>query len=346
MHIALNTLPGTAVPFPHHVVRYLDQVIDRIQKEKPSVTFSCVHLSDEDSPFPRLPSIEAAPPKSGLRARFSRSDSIDGLLLKHKAALILSPLQTAVARTSLPQVLLALDLAPWESKDGPKASARDAKIACANARHLIVPTDQLRRRCLELFEAPMEKIVVAPPGVAAGLDSPTHSVVEKPYFVFFYDPLSAPLMATIRKALEKRHEEFPFTQVIVGPTLPDEPRQWGPGVVRIEQCPANHLAGLYQEAAFFLYPAPHDDCGLRVLEALAAGVPVVAAGTRGLTEVAGNAPIYFNGESLDAFFQSLKRVLAEDGQSRGKRIETGKQTAGRYNWEKTMWKVLATFKAG
>ena len=192
----------------------------------------------------------------------------------------------------------------------------------------------------------MEKIVVAPPGVAAGLDSPTHSVVEKPYFVFFYDPLSAPLMATIRKALEKRHEEFPFTQVIVGPTLPDEPRQWGPGVVRIEQCPANHLAGLYQEAAFFLYPAPHDDCGLRVLEALAAGVPVVAAGTRGLTEVAGNAPIYFNGESLDAFFQSLKRVLAEDGQSRGKRIETGKQTAGRYNWEKTMWKVLATFKAG
>lgn len=344
MHIAINTIAGTDVPFPHHVVRYLSQVVERIQKEKPSVRFSCLHVEDEPNYFPSLPPIPTTAPATGFRVRFGRGDSSDGVLKKHNVDLVLSPLQSALGRTSLPQVLLALDLAPWEDKGGPQLSSRDAKKACASATYIITPTEQVRRQCLERFEAPMEKIVVAPPGVAAGLSTPTQSVVEKPYIAIFYDPLTAPLLTTLRAALAKRREEFPFTQVIVGPTLPDEPEQWGPGVVRIEQCPANHLAGLYQDSAFFLYAGPHDGSGLRVLEALAAGVPVLAAGSRGVSEVAGNAPIYFNAESLDAFFQSLKRILSEDGQNRGKRIQTGKQIASRYSWEKTMWKVLATFK--
>ncbi len=344
MHIVINTLPGSTEAFPHHVVRYLDQVITRIQKEKSAVQFSCLHVLDEASPLPNLPSIESVPPESGLRARFSGSNSVDGLLKKHLADLVVSPLQTALTKTSFPQVLLALDLAAWEGQKGHTANFKDARKACITARHIIVPTEHLRRRCLELFEAPMEKIVVAPPGVADGLSSPTRSVVEKPYIILFYDPLTAPLLATVRAALEKRHKEFPFTQVVVGPALPDEPDQWGPGVVRIEQCPANHLSGLYKEAQFFLYAAPHDGSGLRVLEALATGVPVLAAGSRGVSEVAGDAPIFFNGESMDAFFQSLKRILSEDEQSRAKRVHTGNKIASRYSWDKTMWKVLATLK--
>lgn len=344
MHIAINTLPAANVPFPHHVTRYLDLVLGEIRREKPSLRFTSFHLAGTPNPLPSLPGVESAPVESGLRARFSGGDSLDGLLKKHGVDLVLSPLQTALSRTSLPQVLLALDLAPWEDGNAPSPGIKETKRACAAARHIITPTEHLRRRCLELFEAPMERIVVAPPGVAPGLKESAQSVVEKPYVVLFYDPLTAPLLATIRDALKNRRDEFPFTQVIVGPTLEEEPDQWGPGVVRIEQCPANHLAGLYRESAFFLYAAPHDGSGLRVLEALATGVPVLAAGSRGVAEVAGDAPIYFNGESLDAFFQSLKRILREDGQSRGKRVNTGKQIAGRYSWEKTMWKVLATFK--
>ena len=344
MHIAVNTLPAAGIPFPHHVVRYLSQVLERIQREKPSLRFSCLHLRETPNPFPTLSGIESAAVESGLRARLSGSDSLDGLLKKQRVDLVISPLQTALPRTQLPQVLLALDLALWEDRQQSAPAPKDVKRTCAAAKNIIVPTEHLRRQCLERFEAPMERIVVAPPGVTPGLGEASQSMVEKPYVVLFYDPLTAPLLATIRAALEKRKDEFRFTQVIVGPELPEEPAQWGPGVVRIEQCPANHLAGLYQEAAFFLYPAPHDGSGLRVLEALATGVPVLAAGARGVSEVAGDAPIYFNGESLDAFFQSLKRVLSEDGQSRGKRIHTGKQIASRYDWEKTMWKVLATLK--
>ena len=62
--------------------------------------------------------------------------------------------------------------------------------------------------------------------------------------------------------------------------------------------------------------------------------------------MAGDAPIYFNGESLDAFFQSLKRILSEEKHLRAKRIHTGTQIAARFAWDKSMWKVLSTLKAG
>lgn len=347
MHIGINTLPSDSAPFPHHVLRYLTQVIMPIQREKPSIRFSCLHPAGEPPGLPLLPGIAVEPAAGGIRSFLGRGGiQIDALLQQHKIDSVLSPIQTPLLRHAAPQVLLALDLSPWEGGRAGAGNVKNIKRACAQAQHIIAATEHVRRRCLELFEAPLEKIVVAPPGVSAALSEPQGSVVEKPYMVFLYDPLSAPLLSTIRQALEKRQKEFPQTQVVVGPTLPDEPGHWGPRVVRIEQCPDGHLAGLYRQADFFLYPAPGDGSGLRVLEAMAAGVPVLAAGSRGVMEVAGDAPIYFNAESLDAFFQSLKRILSEDGQVRAKRIHTGQQIAARYRWDKTLWKVLSAFKAG
>jgi len=346
MHIGINTLPVEGIPFPHQQFRYLSQVVATIQKEKASIRFSCIHDADDAPGLPLLPAIPVEQRASGLQSLWRRGGvNLDSVAQQHKIDVLFSALQTPSAGQAIPQVLLALDLSPWDrgaTGSGPK----HIKKACAQARHIIAPTEHVRRRCLELFEAPMERIVVAPPGVSTALSEPAEPIVEKPYIVFFYDPLTAPLLDKIRQALDKRKDEFPQTHVVVGPALPDEPEQWGPRVVRIEQCPDAHLGGLYREAAFFLYPGPEDGCGLRVLEALAAGAPVLAAGSRGVMEVAGDAPIYFNGESMDAFFQSLKRILAEDGQVRAKRIHTGEQIAMRYRWDKTMWKVLSTVKAG
>lgn len=346
MHIGINTLSTEGLPFPHHAFRYLTQVMACLQREKPAVRFSCIHDASTAPGLTQCPAIPVEQRAGGLRSLWRQgSTNLDGVAQDHQIDLLFSALQTPSAGQTVPQVLLALDLHPWDrgaAGSGPK----HIKKACAQARHIIAPTEHVRRRCLELFEAPMERIVVAPPGVSPALSEPASPLVEKPYIVFFYDPLTAPLLNMIRQALDKRKDEFPQMHVVVGPTLPEEPAQWGPRVVRIEQCPDAHLAGLYREAAFFLYAGPEDGSGLRVLEALAAGAPVLAAGSRGVMEVAGDAPIYFNGESLDAFFQSMKRIISEDGQARAKRIHTGEQIALRYRWDKTMWKVLATLKVG
>jgi glycosyltransferase involved in cell wall biosynthesis len=346
MHIGINTVSAETGPFPHHVVRYLAQIIAQIPQEKNHLTFSCFHDADVAPPLGGMPGIPVERAGGGFQSLLRRGNNLESALQQHNIDLVVSPIQSPCLKTTVPQILVALDLAPWDRGGAGAPGFKNTKKACATARHIIAPTEHVRRRCLELFEAPMEKIVVAAPGVSPNLSKPTLSVVEKPYVVMFFDPLTAPLLHTVREAMELRKDEFPQTQVIVGPTLPDEPEQWGPRVVRIEQCPDAHLAGLYREADFFLYPAPDDGSGLRVLEALAAGVPVLAAGSRGVMEVAGDAPIYFNGESLDSFFQSLKRVLTEEKQLRAKRIHTGTQIAARFAWDKSMWKVLTTFKAG
>lgn len=347
MHIGINTLPADGIPFPNHVLRYLSQVIACIEKEKASIRFSCIHDAAQAPGLAQLPAIPVEQRSGGLQGLFGRGGGqLDGTLQKHQVDIVFSAIQTPYAGQSIPQVLLALDLAPWDRGGAVASGPRHIKKACAVARHIIAPSEHVRRRCLELFEAPMERIVVAPPGVSPAFTGDASPLVEKPYIVFLYDPLTAPLLDKIRMALDQRKDEFPQTHVVVGPTLPEEPAQWGPRVVRIEQCPDAHLGALYRDAEFFLYPGPDDGSGLRVLEALAAGVPVLAAGSRGVMEVAGDAPIYFNGESLDAFFQSMKRVLAEGGQTRAKRIHTGQQIAARFRWDKTMWKVLSTVKAG
>lgn len=347
MHIGINTVPAEGIPFPHHVIRYLSQIITPIRGEKNDLTFSCLHDAEYPAEMPGMPGIPVERPAGGLQALLRRSgSSLESAIQQNGIDLVLSSIQAPCLKAAMPQILVALDLYPWERGGANAPGFKNTKRACATARHIIAPTEHVRRRCLELFEAPMEKIIVAPPGVSPNLSKPTISVVEKPYIVMFFDPLTAPLLHTVREAMEKRKDEFPQTQVIVGPTLPDEPDNWGPRVVRVEQCPDSHLAGLYREADFFLYPAPDDGSGLRVLEAMAAGVPVLAAGSRGVMEVAGDAPIYFNGESLDAFFQSLKRILSEEKHLRSKRIHTGTQIAARFSWDKSMWKVLTTLKSG
>lgn len=347
MHIGINTVSAEAGPFPHHVIRYLAQIIAPIQRDKNDLTFSCLHDAEYGPEMPGMAAIPVERAAGGLQSLLRRgSNNLENAIQQHNIDLIVSPIQSPCLRPPVPQILVALDLAPWD-RGGPGAPGfKNAKRACLTARHIIAPTEHVRRRCLELFEAPMEKIVVAPPGVSPALSKPTMSVVEKPYIAMFFDPLTASLLHTVREAMNKRKDEFPQTQLIVGPTLPDEPESWGPRVVRIEQCPDSHLAGLYREADFFLYTGPDDGSGLRVLEAMAAGAPVLAAGSRGVMEVAGDAPIYFNGESLDAFFQSLKRILSEEPQLRAKRIHTGTQIAARFAWDKSMWKVLTTFKSG
>ncbi|MBX3180049.1 MAG: hypothetical protein KF886_22085 [Candidatus Hydrogenedentes bacterium] len=343
MHIGINTLPLDPHPFPHHAHRYLARVLACIRKEKQAIQFSCLHEEGRAPGLPELPAIPLECKPGGLWRRGGAN--LDAAIAEHKIDLLLSAIQTPYTGQAVPQVLLALDLFPWD-RNPAAPGIKTIKKACAQARHIIAPSEHVRRRCLEVFEASMEKIVVATPGVSTALSEPATPFVEKPYIVFLYDPLTAPLLDKIRAALDARIKEFPQTHVVVGPALPEEPAQWGPRVVRIEQCPDNHLGGLYREADFVLYAGPDDGSGLRVLEGLAAGAPVLAAGSRGVMENAGDAPIYFNGESLDAYFQSMKRILAEGGHARNKRIHTGQQIAARFRWDKTMWKVLSTFKAG
>jgi len=71
------------------------------------------------------------------------------------------------------------------------------------------------------------------------------------------------------------------------------------------------LAGLYRGARAFVYPTLNEGFGYPPLEAWAQGTPVVAAAISSVTEVLGDAAIYFSPTSLDEMKIRI-RLAAED----------------------------------
>ena len=61
--------------------------------------------------------------------------------------------------------------------------------------------------------------------------------------------------------------------------------------MRIQQCPENALAGLYQHCEAVICPSFYEGSGVTALEAMRAGAQLVAGRVGAIPEFAGNAPI-------------------------------------------------------
>lgn len=104
----------------------------------------------------------------------------------------------------------------------------------------------------------------------------------------------------------------------------------------------NELVELYRAAQMFVLPSLTEGFGLPVLEAQAAGVPVVASRAGALKEVAGEGAIYINPMSISTIEDALKKVL-EDSVLRQDLVKKGYQNVQRYNWETTAYNTLSYF---
>ena len=336
--------PGSA----GHVARYLDNVmhaIRHVQTDTRFVVFTTPENHDAYEGWMRVP---VPPPSTSLRGLIGRTDGLEGPLRQAKPDVLLAPLADPHPGGGVPQVLYALDIAAWEKDALPPsdevADVRTIRKAIASARSLIVTSEYLRRRCLEVFEAPLNKTVVAPCGVNPVFQQPSRSIVEEPYIVIFADALAFPVLHLVNKMIEHIRDEYPHSFVVVGPAHSGQHEPWDDQVVRIEKLPDSSLAGLYQHAALFLNPGVHDGAALRTIEALYCGVPVVCAKSGATVELVGQTPVYYNPMSPESMVQSMRRILDADEKERADRINFGRQAVTRYRWEDTAWKVLGAFK--
>lgn len=71
------------------------------------------------------------------------------------------------------------------------------------------------------------------------------------------------------------------------------------------------LAGLLELASVVAVPSRYEGFGLPALEAMAVGVPVVAADTTALPEVLGSAGVLVPPGDVDAWAEALDRLLVD-----------------------------------
>ncbi|HEU5222615.1 MAG TPA: glycosyltransferase family 1 protein [Candidatus Lumbricidophila sp.] len=96
----------------------------------------------------------------------------------------------------------------------------------------------------------------------------------------------------------------------------------------------DELATAYATATAFVFPTRFEGFGLPVLEAMAAGCPVICADLPVLREVAGDAAYYCDASSAAGLAEAIMRVINDAALLR--RLEdAGHVQAARFSWERT-----------
>ncbi len=336
MRIAVNTL-GMKQGWGGGEEVYLRGVMAQLGEIQRATEFVVLADADNYESFDSLERVKVGP--LGLSRAISKSG----------ADALFSPLRSAPKKSPVPLILLVMELFSLKEEKTAKrflaqSPLKEAREILMGAVAVVVPSEYVKRELLEQFEIPLNRTVVAPLGVSEEFAKPQSCIVEKPYFLLVGSISERKNIPLLMEAFDRVASEMPHCLVVVGQPSELEPEDWGPRVVRIDRVGTTQLAGLYQHSDLVICPSLYEGSGVLVLEALKAGARVAVGRVGGITEVAGDAPIFFNPESVDSLVGALRRAVSEGAADRERRIRSAKQATHEFTWENTASRTLTAFR--
>ncbi len=99
------------------------------------------------------------------------------------------------------------------------------------------------------------------------------------------------------------------------------------------------LASLYRHASILAFPSLYEGFGIPLLDAMSSGVPALVGDRGALPELAGDAALTVDAESVEAIAAGLRRLLAE-APLRQRLAAAGRRRATGYSWTAAAQLVL------
>jgi glycosyltransferase involved in cell wall biosynthesis len=104
---------------------------------------------------------------------------------------------------------------------------------------------------------------------------------------------------------------------------------------------AEALADWYARSGVLAFPSLDEGFGIPILEAMAAGLPVLTSNRSALAEVAGDAALLVNPESVEELAEALRKMISDE-KLRDVLRQKGLARAAEYTWPKAVentWKI-------
>jgi glycosyltransferase involved in cell wall biosynthesis len=224
---------------------------------------------------------------------------------------------------------------------------------CAFKSSRVVCVSEFTAQELSRFTGcPKRKIRVVPNGVASrwfGLKRVPDPA--DPFFLFVGNLKPHKNLNVLLAAFESVSSRIPHRLVVVGQSdgfitsdkdsvtrLKNTPCVTFSGAISDEQ-----LEDLMSKASALVVPSVYEGFGLPALEALAAGVPVVASNIPPLTEICGDEAIYFDPMNPQELAAALFAVSTLPAVRRDELSRRGKARAQEFSWERAASAYLRIF---
>ena len=299
----------------------------------------------------RLPSAgpyEVAKPPAALSHRAGHAwEQIVLPALTRNAQFLLNPANLAPLAFPRNAVVIhdaaALRRPEWSSPLYVAWQQRILPLIARRARIVIAPSDFSRRELRELVG--VEARVV--PGAIderfhpAADPEPARAALalQRPYVLTVASRTARKNLASLAVTATRLHAHG-IELVAAGGARPQFQPEATNGVRALGHVPDDHLPGLYAGASAFVLPSWHEGFGLTCLEAMACGVPVVAANAGALPETCGEAARYADPFDHEDIADQVEAAIGDDA------LRTaGPRHASAYTWERTVRELDALLRS-
>jgi glycosyltransferase involved in cell wall biosynthesis len=140
-----------------------------------------------------------------------------------------------------------------------------------------------------------------------------------------------PLLLEAHRILRHRQRQDAAVPPLVLAGTARPTLQAGDDIRLVDRPDPEQLADLLTHAIALVLPSLHEGFGLTALEAMAAGVPVVAARSPGVVETCGDAAVYADPHDATSFADAIARVSADQALRRDL-SERGRRHAAEFSW--------------
>ena len=220
----------------------------------------------------------------------------------------------------------------------------------ANADAIVCVSESTRADLLRYYEVDPHRAIAIHSGVsvAATVNARPATLPEK-YILFVSTIEPRKNLETLLEAYERlrARRAYDGALVIAGrigwKSEALQTRLRGSGIHHLDYVDASNLAAVYAGAEVFVFPSLYEGFGFPLLEAMAHGVPSIAAQSSSLPEIGGEAALYFDPLDARDLERQIERLIG-DSALRSDLAARGRARANQFRWSDAAARTLEVFR--